>query len=438
MVLFDGSAYDLGWNSREGLLGSSSGPDSTKDNPPLALPSLDYSEYLINAVKFHCGQIFHLFDDNDFHQRLQQFYAEHDRHIAREKAGLWYIHFLLILAFGKIFVMKKPVGKRPCGAEFFLKAMQILPPAHILCHDPVVATEMLLMGLPQSIQDGDVHCQLPVYQGSPQRTASLDLHIKLARLIAEVNNTVYGVNGRPNKNFLISTKAALENIAVLASELTQALPLRLDQPGDGVSRMSASLHLLYHQCIVLATRPLLFCCLKIRLESPAGSKPSTPDRFGTVLQGLLVLLVGAAVDKSLLVDRDRWVRRCLALLEDIESSGNLIASWRKSEIQRLDEMLVAISDDTRIKAPSSVGSAPAENIGGPSFQGNVFHSEAVNHPLSNPSFLHMPQPGPFDVPNTTIAGGDDLWAEHILAIASSIQDEDAEWIDRAIVDNSIW
>lgn len=46
-----------------------------------------------------------------------------------------------------------------------------------------------MMGLPQSIQDGDVHCHLPVYQGSPQRTASLDLHIKLARLIAEVNNS---------------------------------------------------------------------------------------------------------------------------------------------------------------------------------------------------------------------------------------------------------
>lgn len=143
MLLFDGSAYDLGWNSRDGLLGPNSGSDSNNDNPPLALPSLDYSEYLINAVKFHCGQIFHLFDDTDFHQRLQQFYAEPDRNVAREKAGLWYIHFLLILAFGKIFVMKKPVGRRPCGAEFFLKAMQILPPAHALCHDPVVATEML-------------------------------------------------------------------------------------------------------------------------------------------------------------------------------------------------------------------------------------------------------------------------------------------------------
>lgn len=247
------------------------------------------------------------------------------------------------------------------------------------------------------------------------------------------------------------------------------------------------------QCIVLATRPLLFCCLKIRLESPAGSKSSTPDRFGTVLhvcmeaaqqiiiileslqgQGLLgkfgpiltcqtfcsheltqivepflsldldplyvsstSLLIGAAVDKTLLVDRDPWVRRCLALLEDIESSGNLIAGWRKSEIQRLDEMLVAITDDTRIKPPSSVGSAPADNLPTPTFQGNVFHPEGVNN-MNNPSFLHLPQPGPFDVPATTTGGGDDLWAEHILAIASSIQDEDAEWIDRAIVDNSIW
>lgn len=143
MVLFDGSAYNLGWNNRDGVMSNSSPSDTVKDQPPLALPSLDYSEYLINAVKFHCGQIFHLFDDNDFHQRLHQFYAEPDRLIAREKAGLWYIHFLLILAFGKIFVMKKPFGKRPCGAEFFLKAMQILPPPHILHHDPVVSTEML-------------------------------------------------------------------------------------------------------------------------------------------------------------------------------------------------------------------------------------------------------------------------------------------------------
>lgn len=64
------------------------------------------------------------------------------------------------------------------------------------------------------------------------------------------------------------TKTALANIASLADELQSAFPLQLDQAVSGVSRISAYLHLLYHQCIVLATRPLLFCFLKIRLESP--------------------------------------------------------------------------------------------------------------------------------------------------------------------------
>lgn len=45
----------------------------------------------------------------------------------------------------------------------------------------------------------------------------------------------------------MSTKASLEALAGLATELGHTLPLKLDQPGYGVSRMSASLHLLYHQ-----------------------------------------------------------------------------------------------------------------------------------------------------------------------------------------------
>lgn len=54
----------------------------------------------------------------------------------------------------------------------------------------------------------------------------------------------------------------------MADELRTAFPLHLDRAVSGVSRTAAYLHLLYHQCIVLATRPLLFCFLKIRLESP--------------------------------------------------------------------------------------------------------------------------------------------------------------------------
>lgn len=79
---------------------------------------------------------------------------------------------------------------------------------------------------------------------------------------------VYAIDGRLNRNFLLRTKSALASIARLADELHEGFPLHLDRSMSGVSRTSAYLHLLYHRCIVLATRPLLFCFLKIRFESP--------------------------------------------------------------------------------------------------------------------------------------------------------------------------
>ena len=81
-------------------------------------------------------------------------------------------------------------------------------------------------------------------------------------------SAVYAIDGRINRNFLLRTKSALATIASLADELRRAFPLHMERDISGVSRVSAYLHLLYHQCIVLATRPLLFCFLKIRFESP--------------------------------------------------------------------------------------------------------------------------------------------------------------------------
>lgn len=89
-----------------------------------------------------------------------------------------------------------------------------------------------------------------------------------------------------DNNFLMRTKDALAGLAGLTDELHQRFPLLLDNDESGISRLSAHLHLLYHQvslsflnarpkvslglivqCIVLATRPLLFCFFQIRLES---------------------------------------------------------------------------------------------------------------------------------------------------------------------------
>lgn len=121
-----------------------------------------------------------------------------------------------------------------------------------------------LMGLPQSIHDEDMCPQLPTFAGSMQRAAALGMQVKLSRTIAAINSgkrafrddlwrhgltpvAIYGPDGRLHRKFLSSTKKVLGSIAGLADELRLQFPVHLDKSFSGMSRASASLHLLYHQ-----------------------------------------------------------------------------------------------------------------------------------------------------------------------------------------------
>lgn len=130
-LLFEGSTYDLGWD----------GSRNTVDQEFPIVPTLDYSIYLINAVKFHAGQLFHLFDEGNFMGGLYAFYENHQQQTAAP--GLWYIHYLVIIALGKALVVHRNRGSRPPGCEYFTKALQLLPDTTHLCRDPVIETEIL-------------------------------------------------------------------------------------------------------------------------------------------------------------------------------------------------------------------------------------------------------------------------------------------------------
>lgn len=107
--------------------------------PPL--PSLDHAIYLLNTVKFHCGQVFHLFDEESFTKYMYDFYSDPSAQMTT--GSLEYIHLLVILAFGKALVGNNYQGKRPPGAEYFVKALQLLPSVHVLFGQPILATEVL-------------------------------------------------------------------------------------------------------------------------------------------------------------------------------------------------------------------------------------------------------------------------------------------------------
>jgi proline utilization trans-activator len=130
-LLFDGSAYDLPWDGTRSL------PDSTSP----VIPSIDYAIFLINAVKFHCAQLVHLFDEDEFMANMHAFYSNSETGAWKE--SMWYIHFLIILAFGKTFIQAKGNAPRPPGANFFVQALQLLPDTNRLCREPVTAVEIL-------------------------------------------------------------------------------------------------------------------------------------------------------------------------------------------------------------------------------------------------------------------------------------------------------
>lgn len=130
-LLFEGSTYDLEW---DGQISSTSVDIST-------LPTSDFALFLINAVKFHCGRLFHMFDEATFMHYFGKFYEDPGNE--KNYPRLWYIHFLLILAFGKAFIVRTNKAKRPPGAELFVQAMQLLPNVTFFWSDPIQSIEVL-------------------------------------------------------------------------------------------------------------------------------------------------------------------------------------------------------------------------------------------------------------------------------------------------------
>lgn len=115
-----------------------SAPDIT------GLPPIDYALYLFDTVKFHLGQKYRFFDEDAFVAHIQEFYYGN----ALEKATrhrLWFVQFLLVLAFGKAFLSQSRGTKDPPGSKFFARAMSLMPDLATLWKDSLLAIEVLAL-----------------------------------------------------------------------------------------------------------------------------------------------------------------------------------------------------------------------------------------------------------------------------------------------------
>ncbi|KAF4445876.1 hypothetical protein F53441_10402 [Fusarium austroafricanum] len=428
----EGKVFDLRWDGTRKL--------TTQDIPDMStLPTKDFALYLINSVIFHCGWLYSLFDEDVFMERFRQFHENPAEYLRAEP--LWFIHYLLVLALGKAFVVQSTKSRRPPGGDFFVQAMRLMPDFNffecdiidemqVLCCAAVylhsvdhiqqayrlvcsalrhglehgIHTEMQsnaltepyvqkcrhmfwtlyilerqmvsLMGLPLSISDESISARFPDFQGQPQKLEALKIHVDFCRVLAKIVQTVYGLEGKLDSRYLEATQSVLKSIATVTERLNKSFEIQASEGMAGISRISAHLHLMQHQCIILTTRPLLYTFLLSRLghlevalmhwlqsESVKGLVQMCTESAQQILrilsslseQGLLetflrfdqdanftatiALLMAAAIDSSLLPDHTPWTQRAYAIFDEMTSRGNLVANMVASELKQLEGLL---------------------------------------------------------------------------------------------------
>lgn len=118
---------------------------SVRASGPLSMdqiPSLDFAMYLTNTVRFHLGQLYHLFHEKTFMDGLHEFYDRGPQAEPLPGGHLWFVHFLLIMGFGQA-LLSGSMGNRPGGSELISRAIELLPNSFGLYQDPILSIEML-------------------------------------------------------------------------------------------------------------------------------------------------------------------------------------------------------------------------------------------------------------------------------------------------------
>ena len=129
----DGMAFKLHWT-----------PLPTDKVPDVSdIPPLDYSLFLYNAVKFYFGTLSCIINEPSYLRELHEFYKDPASKAASSRA--WYSQYLLIIAFGKAFLMLKSATDSPPGHEYASRAMSVLPGLSGLDPNPVAGIEAFIL-----------------------------------------------------------------------------------------------------------------------------------------------------------------------------------------------------------------------------------------------------------------------------------------------------
>ncbi|KAJ5814186.1 uncharacterized protein N7503_000936 [Penicillium pulvis] len=471
-LYLDGDIYPFAWDHA-----SVSGPIDTSD-----LPSLDYALYLYQIVQFRLGQAYRFFEEDSFIKYLHRFYETRPDAKATEPRFL-FVQFLLVLALGNAFIARPRNKTDPPGSKYFLRAMSAMPTNISTGKNSLFAIEALALvglylyaidhreaahvhvghairiaqlegmhtqlpedvlgdatvtrcrnlwwslyimdrhispslGLPMALQDSDITTLINSPLTSRQNL-TFSLQVRITRMLSFIIGTIYKTEKTQLVAFLDITRSILETMAKYAEEIENMINTNFHGSGDNLPEETCHTILLYHQCIIVATRPLLLSVLKERLEKLGRAEedwqkflvlPRSLISIGIKSAGKTLQIIGnenGLLETFLPFDHEMTYAAALHLtmanalfpssmhgrsyskqahdiLDELINCGNRVAHARKQELSRIEGLLQefarrveqaglrvltlsdpTVSDITPLIIPQGIqlGGAPGANTG---------------------------------------------------------------------------
>ncbi|KAF7621143.1 hypothetical protein AFLA_011453 [Aspergillus flavus NRRL3357] len=473
------------------------------EGPPdiSGLPSIDHALYLFNTVKFHLGVKYRFFDEDTFVAHIHEFYHGNAAEKANE-SRLWFVQFLLVLAFGNAFLLQSRNVKDPPGSKFFVRAMALMPDHASLWKDSLLASETLALaglylysidhresahvyvgqairiaqleglhtelpeeelgistvtrcrnlwwtlyimdrhlssslGLPMTTQDSDITTLIDPPSTCSERDVTLSLQVTLSHLLSSILTSIYKNEKTQLGTFLETTRSILHTMAGHAQEIESIIHMKVPSSVDTMPKGTRHITLLYHQCVIVATRPLLLSVLKERLDKLDQGEEDWQNFLAPTKTLISTGIKSAAKTLQILTDEDSLLEVFLpfdleftyaaaihlamastlfphaaegqtyseevhAILDEMIYKGNKLAAVRKRELAHLESLFkeLATQIERRGLQTLTLSSSPeteqprpydGEYQGGAStVQSEPIDLSLVGDPSASPDVLHHP------------------------------------------------
>ncbi|KAJ3941067.1 uncharacterized protein N0V96_008943 [Colletotrichum fioriniae] len=356
-------------------------PLGATDTPDVSnLPPLDYALFLFNTVKFYLGAVFYVIDEPSFLKNLHELYE--DPAGKASSARLWYAQYLLVLAFGKAFVVNRlNPDTIPAIQALALAAL------YFQCLDMRLAA---YQHIGQALRIGIVE---GIYRHMPEEV--------VGREYSRRCNIVFWVVYTLDREFSALMGAPT---SIRDEDITVKLPSQMDNSLDALnmtlhvrlSRLMARILTILRTLRVLGDEDLLEAFLPFQLE----------DAFSSAF--LLYLI--RVISPSLLHD-DSWCENIKCVLDKMISKGSLVAPLRKLELSQLEHIMSALTP---------VGEEPPTP---PPTSAAHHHSQHHHgHGHEHGSFLDQMEEAGWDIFDTSGMGG--LSPQALLDLAERLDVED--------------